>query len=305
MIIDEEFKNLIPPLSPEEYKQLEENCLKDGIRESLVIWDHDGEWILIDGHNRYKIAQEHNLPYNHRRMEFPDRDAVKQWIILNQFGRRNLSTYDRGVLALKLKPMMTEKAKKNLHQGQEPLQKSVNPVNTQKELAKVAGVSHDTIHKVEVIEAKATPALKEDVKNGDLSINKAYQIVTGTVSKSPKKLMDEFVESKKEAHEDFIKKKEESVVSFNDATEDRKNLEVLTNAFHKKFLRIYKPIFDVWFEMRNEQYADDVLKALTPKQREEMRQTLKHATTQLLYIERRLVQSESNLSDNSRTGRTH
>lgn len=58
-----------------------------------------------------------------------------------------MSAYDRSLLALKLKPVIAERAKENLHQGNEPLQKSVNPVNTQKELAKVAGVSHGTIPK--------------------------------------------------------------------------------------------------------------------------------------------------------------
>jgi hypothetical protein len=294
IIIDEEFKNLIPPLSEDEFRQLEENCVRDGIREPLVIWKQDnGDSILIDGHNRFKIIAKHMLHYTEQWMQFKDRDEAKAWIIMNQFGRRNLSTYDRSVLALKLKPMIAEKAKgRQATHTEQGYQKSDKAEHTAKELAKVAGVSHDTIHKVEVIEAKATPALKEDVKNGDLSINKAYQIVTGTVSKSPKKLMDEFVESKKEAHEDFIKKKEESVVSFSDATEDRKNLEVLTNDFYRKFLKISKPVFDIWFEMQNDKSIDDTLKALTPKQREEMRQTLKHTTAQLLYIERRLVQSE-------------
>jgi hypothetical protein len=297
IIIDEEFKNLIPPLSEDEFRQLEENCVRDGIREPLVVWKQDnGDSILIDGHNRFKIIAKHMLHYTEQWMQFKDRDEAKAWIIMNQFGRRNLSTYDRSVLALKLKPLIAEKAKQKEHERKMTSQKSDEShfpeIDTKKELAKVAGVSHDTIHKVEVIEAKATPALKEDVKNGDLSINKAYQIVTGTVSKSPKKLMDEFVESKKEAHEDFIKKKEESVVSFSDATEDRKNLEVLTNDFYRKFLKISKPVFDIWFEMQNDKSIDDTLKALTPKQREEMRQTLKHTTAQLLYIERRLVQSE-------------
>ena len=153
MTIDKEFEALIPPLADEEYRQLEENCLKEGIRDSLVVWDNDGEFVLIDGHNRYKIAQKHNLPYNHKRMEFPDRESVKRWIILNQFGRRNLSAYDRSILALKLKPIIAEQAKKKLSSHTEQgYQKSDKAEHTAKELAKVAGVSHDTIHKVEVIQ---------------------------------------------------------------------------------------------------------------------------------------------------------
>ena len=48
--------------------------------------------------------------------------------------------------------------------GKKGLQNSVKakpPIDTQKELASIAGVSHDTIAKVKVIEAKATPEIKE------------------------------------------------------------------------------------------------------------------------------------------------
>ncbi len=52
--IKEEFKELIPPLTNEEYKQLEDNCLEEGIREKIILWNN----YIIDGHNRYKIAKK-------------------------------------------------------------------------------------------------------------------------------------------------------------------------------------------------------------------------------------------------------
>ena len=71
-------------------------------------------------------------------------------------GRRDLTTYERSILALKLKPVIAAKAKENLVAGAEMtntgLQKSVKAINTQQEVAKLAGVSHDTIAKVEKIE---------------------------------------------------------------------------------------------------------------------------------------------------------
>ena len=180
MTIDQEFKSLIPPLTSDEYHQLEENILRDGIRDSVTYWDNNGEHILIDGHNRWEIAQKHNLPINQRRMTFPDRESVIQWIILNQFGRRNLSAYDRSVLALKLKPIIAERAKENQSEaGGAVHQKSDKAVNTNKELAQMAGVSHDTIHKVETIQNKAPEDIKEQVKSGDMSINKAYKQIIG------------------------------------------------------------------------------------------------------------------------------
>ena len=74
IVIDKEFESLIPPLSPEEFAQLEENCVKEGIRDALVVWpQEDGSDILIDGHNRWKIANKHQeLFVNYKRMQFED-----------------------------------------------------------------------------------------------------------------------------------------------------------------------------------------------------------------------------------------
>lgn len=111
--IDPEFEKLIPPLSPEEYAQLEENCVREGIRDPLVVWDSDDGEILVDGHNRMKISAEHgDIPFQIVRMHFDGRDSVKEWIVKNQFGRRNIPIYMRAWLALKLKPIVAEKAKK-------------------------------------------------------------------------------------------------------------------------------------------------------------------------------------------------
>ena len=35
--VREEFKSLIPALTKEEYKQLENNCIAEGIREKILI----------------------------------------------------------------------------------------------------------------------------------------------------------------------------------------------------------------------------------------------------------------------------
>lgn len=172
--INEEFKKLIPPLTQEEFNQLEQNCISDGIREAIIIWNE----IIIDGHNRYEISQRYGLPFQTKEMYFKDENEVKEWMILNQFGRRNLSNYQRSVLALQLEDVFKAKAKENLGKNQYSFpQKSAEtkPIETRKELAKVANVSHDTIAKVKHIEQKATPEIKDKLKTGELSINQVYQ----------------------------------------------------------------------------------------------------------------------------------
>ena len=59
--IDEEFQNLIPAMTSEELKQLEDNIVAEGCRDPLVIWF--GQNILLDGHNRYKICQKYNIQF--------------------------------------------------------------------------------------------------------------------------------------------------------------------------------------------------------------------------------------------------
>ena len=235
--IDKEFETLIPPLTPDEFQQLEENCVREGIRDSLITWNG----ILVDGHNRYKIAIKHGLRWSEKEMDFTDRDEVVRWIILNQFGRRNLSAYDRSVLALKLKPMIAKKAEQNLHQGNEPLQKSVNPVNTQKELAKVACVSHDTIHKVEVIEKKATPEVKQQIHDGKKSINSAFNEINGRGRKQIDLSATAHLEKAEELHEGYSESKS---VSFSEVTQDKEDsTDVARNRSNDLFTAIKKILF--------------------------------------------------------------
>jgi DNA modification methylase len=190
--IKEEFKKLIPPLTPDEYKQLETNCIEEGIRDAIITWNG----YIIDGHNRYKIAQDWSLLFKVESKEFKSEQDVKVWMILNQFGRRNIGNYTRAKLALELEDIFRQKAKENLKLSGEnygkgfqtsekaidlfdeekPIKKiEIEKVNSVKEVAKVANLSHDTISKVKKIEEKAAPEIKEKLSTGELSINQAYQ----------------------------------------------------------------------------------------------------------------------------------
>ena len=236
IIIDKEFESLIPPLSEDEFAQLEENCVRDGIRDPLVVWGQDGDDILVDGHNRFRIVGKHpTLQFNIKRMEFADRDEVKLWILRNQLGRRNIDNYTRATLALKMKPLIAKKAKENIlatqkNESASAYQKSDKQINTNKELAKIAGVSHDTIHKVETIEKKATPQTKQLVREGKLSINQAYNSVH-------EKRPDPVKQAKKE-HEKFKEKKQESVVSFKEVQIDKINQEIIEKDLYQKVLKL-------------------------------------------------------------------
>jgi DNA modification methylase len=174
--INPELQALIPPLNSEEYQQLTNNILAEGIREAILTWDGT----IVDGHNRYAIANDLGIPFTTKAMQFTDLNECKEWMILNQFGRRNLQAFQRSVLALELEQVFRDKAKANQavqYKGSSLPQKSeeVKPIETGKVLAKIANVSHDTIAKVKVLQAKATDDVKQQLRTGEVSINQAYK----------------------------------------------------------------------------------------------------------------------------------
>lgn len=87
--IDREFESKIPPLTAEEFRQLEENILADGVViNPIIVWNG----VIVDGHNRYRIIERHpDIQYTTHEKQFDDRYAVIAWICKNQLGRRNLT----------------------------------------------------------------------------------------------------------------------------------------------------------------------------------------------------------------------
>lgn len=289
--IDKEFESLIPPLSAEEFAQLEENCIREGIRDPLVVWEvPNGDQILVDGHNRWKISASHTgIRFQIVKMHFENRDGAREWILKNQLGRRNLPMYVKAQLALKLKPIIAEKAKANQRaSGGAVPQKSAKPVDTREELAQSAGVSHDTIHKVEVIERDAPEPIKQLARSGEISINKAY-LSTIQPSKSPKQMMDEYVDSVQKEHEEFQERKAESVVSVSEIRKDAQNRKFLANELFSKITKAGKGLSDLYVSIHEGEidlagmYAD-----IDEEQRHSLRQTLKMWREIIDLIERRV-----------------
>jgi hypothetical protein len=136
--IDPDFEKLLPPLSPEEAAELEATILADGVREPLIIWQDVGT--LLDGHNRKRIAEKHDLPYLTTTLCFADREAARLWIIRNQLSRRNLkpdaASYLRGLLVRE-----TPRDK-----GGRPADNSSKNLTSLEGLAIETGVTRQTLH---------------------------------------------------------------------------------------------------------------------------------------------------------------
>lgn len=130
VIIDPEFRALIPPMSADSLAQLEANIREHGLRERLTLWRYlKDEYILIDGHHRFEILKRlvkeedsrfygEDLSYHNGTkdiysvVELVDHDAVKLWILENQVGRRNLTKEQRIEMVARIVMMRQEQTEK-------------------------------------------------------------------------------------------------------------------------------------------------------------------------------------------------
>lgn len=180
-----EMAELLPPLTGEQLAALETDILKNGCYSPVIV---NEDMVVIDGHNRQRLCEQHGLPYQMAVFSFEDMLEAKQWALDTQKGRRNLDKWELGKIALRLKPDIEARAKENMSagggdqksedakSGLATLPNPISPVDTRKELADAVGLGERTMGKVMQIDEHAPAAVKEALDSGDLSINQGYNI---------------------------------------------------------------------------------------------------------------------------------
>ncbi|MDR6740723.1 MULTISPECIES: hypothetical protein [Herbaspirillum] len=197
IVINEELKQYIDPLTPNEYAALERSLLAEGCRDALVLWGD----VLIDGHNRYEICSKYDLPFKTIQNDsFGSLEDVLLWMIDNQLGRRSVSDFQRGMLALRKRDIIAARtkaeatpAKNTSTEENEGAAASDAPaasddpwhaddntgrIKTREDIARAAGISSATIGQIDRIRKTAAPELVEAVRNGAISINAAAAVAT-------------------------------------------------------------------------------------------------------------------------------
>ncbi len=181
--IDPELRDLLPPMTDEEYKQLEKNIVENGFDKNFPIMEWHG--YIADGHNRYSICKKHNIEPVIGTLAYENKDDVKKWMLDIQLGRRNLSPIQRIAIAEKYRNIYERQAKENMSLGGksyspiEGLQNSStltneNKIDVRAKLAETAGVSTDTYSKGKKILDSDNEEVKQAVLSGDMSINAGY-----------------------------------------------------------------------------------------------------------------------------------
>ncbi|EGF30046.1 hypothetical protein IMCC9480_2432 [Oxalobacteraceae bacterium IMCC9480] len=176
--VNDELRGTIDPLTTNEYTALERSLLAEGCRDALVLWGD----ILIDGHNRYAICQQHGIAFNTvQNTSFGTIDDVMLWMIDNHLARRSVSDFQRGVLALRKKDIVTARHRVQLQDAPvgTPVAAAVGAsITTRDDVARLAGISSNTLTRIEKIRNAATPELVDAVRAGTISINAAAEVST-------------------------------------------------------------------------------------------------------------------------------
>ncbi|MET3651313.1 hypothetical protein ABIC75_001015 [Dyella japonica] len=192
IVVNEELKAYIDPLTPDEYEALERSLLAEGCRDSLVLWGN----VLVDGHNRYGICRKHDLPFNTvQNTRFQSMEDVHLWMIEQHLGRRSVSDFQRGVLALRKREILQERrsrakpveedvavaveapASAPVADVAEPSAKP-EPLPSRQAIAREARLSNSQVVMIEKIQKQAAPEVVAAVKSGVLSINAAAAVAT-------------------------------------------------------------------------------------------------------------------------------
>ncbi|MFT3859468.1 MAG: plasmid replication/partition related protein [Aquabacterium sp.] len=218
IVVKEELRAYIDPLTPEEHDALERSLLAEGCRDALVLWGD----VLVDGHNRYGICQKHGIPFQTiQHPRFQSMDDVHLWMIEQHLGRRSVSDFQRGVLALRKKEILAAKAQALMPgkamqadatdpavgtdpagnpegagasqqapwDGEGAASASASPevakvltevkvLGSREGLAKMARISSATVSQIEKIQKDAAPELVAAVKAGEISITAAAAVAS-------------------------------------------------------------------------------------------------------------------------------
>lgn len=191
--VNPELKAYIDPLTPDEHDSLERSILAEGCRDALVLWGD----VLVDGHNRYGICQKHNLPFETvQNPRFQSMEDVHLWMIDQHLGRRSVSDFQRGVLALRKREIIAERRTRLLASSPSPADlppdddmpvaqtvypaaptvPEARPLNSREDIAKAARLSSSQVVMIEKIQKQAAPEVVEALKAGTISLNAAAAV---------------------------------------------------------------------------------------------------------------------------------
>jgi hypothetical protein len=171
----QKWKDLFPRPTKEQYEALKHDIAVHGQLEPItVIRDTQGNLLIVDGYTRHQICRELGREPKYIVNEDLKTEAdVIHFIRQKNAMRRNLPTFARIESVLKCYEALVESARrgrpKNVASGNNFSETKL------KTLAMQVGVNRTTLHKTLYILKHGDESLKEELRQGKIGINRAYQ----------------------------------------------------------------------------------------------------------------------------------
>jgi hypothetical protein len=187
IVVNPDLKAYIDPLTREEHEALERSLLAEGCRDALVLWGD----VLVDGHNRFSICQQHGIPFHTRQNTlFKSMGDVQLWMIEQHLGRRSVSDFQRGVLALRKREILHERRQQALVRAAaqpaaaaDDTTAAAVPVASEgllkrEDIARAARLSSSQVLMIERIQKTAAAEVVAALKSGSISLNAAAAVAS-------------------------------------------------------------------------------------------------------------------------------
>ena len=175
-----ELKSYLPIMEKELYSQLKKDIEKNGLNDPILYFTTpEGKKLVVEGHTRLKACIQLNLkniPTKEMKEDFRSLEDIKFWMVKHQFQRRNLSSVEKIKLAHLSKESIEKMAKDNLSKGGKNI-KINESIDTNTEIAKLAGVGRTSVVRYNNILDNASKSVIEQLNRGEISISTAYNSV--------------------------------------------------------------------------------------------------------------------------------
>ena len=194
LYVDPELELLLPAASEDEMNRLAVDVGENGFRDAVAYWcnPEDGEPCVVDGHRRYRLweASDRTDKPPTKAMRFPDRDAVKKWMLTHQLARRNATPDGRDKMVVALVEL--EKSRRKIaanteENSAEPISANVALIagKASEQVAKQTGIPARTIERAIASEKASTairsadPRFAEQLDAGDQKLSKTDRATLG------------------------------------------------------------------------------------------------------------------------------
>jgi len=179
--IKEEYRKLLPPLSPAEYEALKNSIKINGLLNPI---DVNPEGIILDGIHRYRACTELGIQPKYTIKKFDDPLEEKKFVIEANLMRRQLTTFQRIEASLPLIEIERELAKKRMLAG--------NPIpnlgkgRTTEIVAEKIGISHGLLEMALWLIKNAPKEELDKLRSGEKSISRLYRELKNSAKKKEK-----------------------------------------------------------------------------------------------------------------------